>query len=164
MTCEIGTATGLDQVVGTVIEVGTKMNELTGTETTTLDGTLWMTDEETESGTLLHSIMTAELDEAIVMKTDDGNPATTEVGTTTIELEDHELGTTTDEGVQTQLDEATDEIYEEAIVPMTESGIELGMADHETIATPLVMIYSVDGHESTTEVGTKTGLDQVVGT
>jgi hypothetical protein len=53
-THEAGTATGDDQVDGTVTTDGTKTNEEVGTVTIAELGTETATDDGTESGTLVH--------------------------------------------------------------------------------------------------------------
>jgi len=61
------TATGEFHDDGTVTDDGTETNELTGTETTTDVGTDWITDDETQLGTLVVKIITADGDVAIVI-------------------------------------------------------------------------------------------------
>jgi folate-binding Fe-S cluster repair protein YgfZ len=77
------------------------MNELTGTDTTIVDGTDWISVSGTESGTFVHKTITADVDEAIVISSVDGNEETHEIGTTTIDEEAHDVGTTTVFGTYT---------------------------------------------------------------
>jgi hypothetical protein len=58
-----------------------------------VDGTDYITEVGTESGTLVYDTITADGDEAIVIYYVAGNDVTAEAGTTT--GLDHEVGTTT---------------------------------------------------------------------
>jgi len=93
-TQEIGTKTGEDQLDGTETDDGTETNELTGTVTIAVLGTETITLDGTEFGTAVHSTITADGDEAMVITSDDGKFETHEIGKMTAELEAHELGIT----------------------------------------------------------------------
>jgi len=66
-THEYGTTAGLDHVDGTTTVAGTKTNDETATDETLDDGIDTMSDEATESGTLLHEIIAIDGDEAIII-------------------------------------------------------------------------------------------------
>jgi predicted nucleic acid-binding Zn-ribbon protein len=76
-----------------VTEAGTETNDETGTKTTALDGTTEINENETDDGTFSHEMITADGDEAIVIKKLDGTDETSVSGTTTGET--HDDGTTT---------------------------------------------------------------------
>jgi hypothetical protein len=66
-THEAGTATGDDQVDGTVTNDGTKTNDEVGTVTTALDGTDIISSLGTESGTLVHDTIAIDGSEATMI-------------------------------------------------------------------------------------------------
>jgi len=139
-THETGTTTGETQVDGTVTTDGTVTNDEVGTETTAVDGTEAITEVGTEFGTLVHSTITADGDDAIVITTDDGKLSTHEIGTTTGETQVD--GTVTTDGTKTNDEVATVTTAVDGTEAMTEVGTEFGTLVHSTITT--------DGDEATT--------------
>lgn len=95
-TDEIGTTTGLIQLLGIVTVVGTKTKEETASVLTFELGIVWMTELETDLGTFDNETTTADGDEAIGATSLAESDETDEAGTTTGLV--NELGTVTDDG------------------------------------------------------------------
>jgi hypothetical protein len=106
-TNETGTTTGETQVDGTVTIVGTLDGATLKAETTiAVVGTEAITDDGTESGTLVHETITADGDEAMVTTTELGKFETHETGTTTGDVQvagtETTVGTKTNDEVGTE--------------------------------------------------------------
>jgi hypothetical protein len=132
-THETGTATTLDQVVGTttVTEAGIVMNDETGTATTAVLGTVAITLDETHGGMALTSTITVFGELAIVITNDDGKFETTETGTAAT-FDDQVDGMATEAGTKTNDDEATVSIAEAGTEARTADGTLSGTAEYST--------------------------------
>jgi len=135
-TIEVGTVDGM------YVGIDHDENVEAGTETTAVLGTEAMIEVGTESGTLVHSTITADGDEAMVMTTDDGKLSTHETGTTT--GLDQVDGTVTTDGTKTNDEVATVTTAELGTEAIKVDGTEFGTLVHSTIAT--------DGDEAATMI------------
>jgi len=117
-----------------VANVQTFENQVdTETSTTAVDGTDWITLVGTLLGIAVHSTITADGDDLMVINSDDGSEDTHDTGTTTAELEAHEVGITTVAGTKTNELTGTSTIAPVGTDWITLDGTESGNAVHSTI-------------------------------